>query len=510
MKNLLYHGRVLYCRISAALATRTSLHTARFAYLHELSRMTVSKAAIATKLPAIFLASGKYDRVFCVKPTKTQQELGNVALIGKTRIGKGLTIETNLLTWPSSTIANDIKGGELFYRTGGFRETLGKVFVFDPRGRGCRFDPLEGKTTDSDVRSAATTLLYRPQEKENVSFTERAITMLVAIFTAAILEGERLLPFTYTMINEGLIGAATRLEIISRKHNYYPNLAMKFLDIEFPRADFTSRFLQDCWSTLTARMNQILTKESIRCFTGSDFTAEDIITGKIPLSVYLCWPEEDLEYLAPLIQLVWDSLIKGMLAAYSKARGQGCVRVLAILDEIFRTGLPKLPEYATTVCGRNISLLIGAQSRSQMDSYGVFNGHILRGQIDSIVYYRPAPDDYETQAHIEKVLGYTSGFARSKNEHEDGTSRGENEQRIPLMPAHETELLAATTCILKRSGIRASIEDRLDWHEFPELVRRAAIDAPEEPLLPAFDGKPPNGFHAPTPRFPIPLFRERQ
>jgi type IV secretory pathway TraG/TraD family ATPase VirD4 len=397
MKKLLYHVRVGLSRISAALSTHKSLHTARFAFLHELARIAVPTTAIAKKLPAIFLARGRHDQIFCVRPTATQQELGNVALIGKTRIGKGLNIETNLLTWPSSTIVNDIKGGELFHRTGGFRQQLGKVFVFDPRGRGARFDPLEGKSTDSDVRSAATTLLYRPHEKENVVFTERAITMLVAMFHAALLEGERLLPFTYTMMNEGLIGAAVRLEVISRKHQCYPNHATKFLDIEFAKADFDSKFLQDCWSTLTARMNQILTRESVRCFTGSDFTAKDIITAQIPLSVYLCWPEEDLGYLAPLIQLIWDALINGMLATYGSVRGQGCSRVLAILDEIFRTGLPKLPEYATTVCGRNISLLISAQSRSQMDgAYNVFHANTLRGQIDSIVYYRPAPDDYET------------------------------------------------------------------------------------------------------------------
>src|SRR5919198_3602311 len=168
MKYLLYHVRVWVSRISAALSSHKSLHTARFALLHELARIAVPQADMAKKLPAIFLASGKHDQVFCVRPTAMQQELGNVALIGKTRIGKGLNIETNLLTWPYATIVNDIKGGELLYRTGGFRQHLGKVFVFDPRGRGARFDPLEGKTTDSDLRSAATTLLYRPAEKENV------------------------------------------------------------------------------------------------------------------------------------------------------------------------------------------------------------------------------------------------------------------------------------------------------------------------------------------------------
>jgi hypothetical protein len=64
--------------------------------------------------------------------------------------------------------------------------------------------------------------------------------------------------------------------------------------------DFDSKFLQDCYSTMTARMNNILTKETLRCFTGSDFTGRDIITsGSRPISLYLCWPEKDLLTLGP-------------------------------------------------------------------------------------------------------------------------------------------------------------------------------------------------------------------
>jgi hypothetical protein len=47
-------------------------------------------------------------------------------------------------------------------------------------------------------------------------------------------------------------------------------------------------------------------------------------------------------------------------------------------------------------------------------------------------------------AHIEKILGYTSGFAHSNNEHEGATSTGESEQKIPLIPAHEIDLMKQT------------------------------------------------------------------
>jgi type IV secretory pathway TraG/TraD family ATPase VirD4 len=174
-----------------------------------------------------------------------------------------------------------------------------------------------------------------------------------------------------------------------------------------------------------------------------------------------------------------------MTHAYDTLLGEGCSPTLLVLDEIFRSGMKKLPEYAR----RNISILLSAQNRSQLDAeYGVYKANVLRGQIDTIVIHRPAPDDYETMAHIERILGYTSGFAHSKNEHEgETTSTGESEQKIPLIPAHETDLIPATKVIIKRSGIRPILADRLDWRRFPQLQDRRRIPPPQLSKLPAFE-----------------------
>jgi type IV secretion system protein VirD4 len=486
-----YHPAVIASRLNAFFATNDSLHTARFAHLHELTNSSLPRDAITSRNTAILLARSDYDRLLCAKPTRTQRELGHTLLVGKHRSGKGLNIETNLLTWPFSTIVNDIKG-ELWHRTAGFRQQglEGRALRFDPRGYGCRFDPLAGKTTDSELRSAATTLLYRPNEGQHASFIERATTMLVAIFHAAVLEAERALPFTYKLMNEGLYATATILEIISQKYNAYPNLAKKFLDTDYDKADFESKFLQDCWSTLTARMSKILTKESVRCFTGSDFSAKDIITSEKPVSVYLSWPEEHILTLSPLVQLVWDSLINGMLGHYDSldVQGKGCRRVLCVLDEIFRTGLPKLPEYTTTVSGRNISFLISSQSIAQMEkAYDRPTAEVLLGQMDATVFYRPAPADIATPEYIERACGYTSGFAHSKTAHDKSTSKGESEQRVPLMPAHEARHMGACEIIGLVNGLHPVREKRLDRYEFPELTRRGEIPPPPLSLLPEPD-----------------------
>jgi type IV secretory pathway TraG/TraD family ATPase VirD4 len=91
-------------------------------------------------------------------------------------------------------IVNDIKR-EFWDATSGCREKglNGHSLIFDPHGCGNTFDPLEGRTTDSDLRSAATILLHRPHEGQNAVFTERAITMLTQIFHAAKLERQRAL-----------------------------------------------------------------------------------------------------------------------------------------------------------------------------------------------------------------------------------------------------------------------------------------------------------------------------
>ena len=504
-QRLFYRLAIVHSWYTAWRERSNHLHTARWIYFHELAALLTDKLSG----PQILIAKksffhGLLTRVVAVKPTKTQRELGHMLLVGKHRSGKGLCIETNLLTWLHSVIVNDIKG-ELYHRTAGFRVLIGKVFRFDPRGFGCRFDPFEGKTTDLELRSAATTLLYVPNETQNASFIERATSMLVAIFHAAILEGERVLPFTYTLMNEGLYGAAQTLQRISQKHNATPNLAKMFLDTDSDKADFDSKFLQDCWSTLTARMRKILTRESVKCFTGSDFTAKDLISSTTPVSVYLSCPEEHALALSPLIRLVWDALISGMLGYYDDpaVQGKGCRRVLCVLDEIFRTGLPKLPEYTTTVSGRNISFLISAQSIAQMDA--AFRSRdtadVFRGQMDATIFYRPGRADIATPEFIERACGYKSGFAHSKTAHDTSTSTGESEQRVALIPGHETTHMGSGEVIGLVNGLRPFREKRLNRFEFPELVKRGMISAPAVYDLPDVDLSGINGQS--TTRLPI-------
>ena len=110
MNSFLFFIAITLSYLSAFLAqTAGKLHTARFARLHEFVRICIAKSDTRKNMPAILIGLAPFSHVFAVRPTKKQKELANLVLLGKTRVGKGLNITTNLLTWPFPVIVNDIK-----------------------------------------------------------------------------------------------------------------------------------------------------------------------------------------------------------------------------------------------------------------------------------------------------------------------------------------------------------------------------------------------------------------
>jgi type IV secretion system protein VirD4 len=218
--------------------------------------------------------------------------------------------------------------------------------------------------------------------------------------------------------------------------------------------------------------------------SGSDFTAGDIITSKRPINFYLRWRESELLAKAPLVRLIWESIKKGMIDTYDDLKGDGCNPVLALLDEFGRTKFPNMPDRATTVCGRGISLVMAYQSDSQLDAtYGKDGAKILRGNMDTQVYYRP--NDQETADNLEKRLGYTSGWVSSESEHEGTqTSKAKSETRVPLLTAREIMQLPDETIIGFHRNLPPFKARRMSWRLFPEFEERQRIAPPEIPDLP--------------------------
>jgi type IV secretion system protein VirD4 len=483
MKHILHELAIVFSRIMAFFAKTDGLHKARFARAHELADM------LTGSLPtdSLLLGVGALSRILHVRSTSERQELGNLLVVAPTRGGKGLLATSQLLTWQHSVIVNDIKG-ELFDQTAGYRQTFSRVYVLDPRGIGHRYDPLHGQETEDELYASAKNLLYEPGEGEGKAFTQRATKILTLLFLAGRERNRQtgvdlpLLPFVGQLTDLGLYSAAAVLNAIS------PAIATRLLDGDYSpeRAYEENKFLTSSWESLTARLFPLLTEKTRSCFSGSDFTGGEVIRGEKPLTVYLRWPESDVLAKAPLITLVWESLIKEMIDTYDRARGEGCRPVLLLVDEAANSPIPSLHRYAATVAGRGISLWLALQALSQLDGlYGKHKADTIKNNCDTQLYYRQA--SLETAKYIEGTLGFTSGFARSQTIREgQEASESRGEQAVALLTAQEIQQLSSTEIIGRHANRPPFRAKRMDWRAFPKLNMRRALAPPRLlPLPPA-------------------------
>jgi type IV secretion system protein VirD4 len=315
---------------------------------------------------------------------------------------------------------------------------FGKVYFFSPsEGAGDTYDPLEGIESERKIYSLAKHLLYVPNEKEP-AFTERATKMLTQLFLAAKLAwkmgltDKRPLPYVAWLLSlGGLNDVAREVNAVS------PALAQRLLQAPYhPEKDYEQNAYRiSSWDSLAARLYPLLTDDVVRCFNGSDIKVRDVLFSKEPITIYLCWHESDLLALSPLIKFVWEAMINALITAYDLAPDPSeCQYVLLNIEEAGRTGIPNLPEHASTLRSRNISITCVFQDRSQGYAlYGRDRAASLFNNCRYQIYFRQ--DDLETAQYLEKRCGSKSGFAHSKTEHEGGVSKGESEQRMPLISA---------------------------------------------------------------------------
>lgn len=70
-------------------------------------------------------------------------------------------------------------------------------------------------------------------------------------------------------------------------------------------------------------MRPLLTETVVRSLAGADFQPADLITKGTPVTIYLRWPERDLLALAPLVRLLWSSLIDELITTWSRIGQRG-------------------------------------------------------------------------------------------------------------------------------------------------------------------------------------------
>ena len=424
-------------RLFAWWDTSEKLYHDRLAYKHELNNLAVNDF----DGNHLLIGEGEYGQVYAVKPTEKSPELGNLIKLGTTRYGKSSAEVCQIVDWVGSEVIFDIKG-EIYPQVAGYLATRGRLITIDlSQGLGEQYDPLQGHTSERELHKLVKHLVYDPHDKETI-FSERGAKMVTQIFLAALELEEREerkvrpLPYLASLINLGVNEVAAQLNDVS------PDLAQTFLGATYkPGKDYEkSEFRVDSWETVSARLYAFLTTEMVRTFAGSDFTAHDLYFADKPVFIFIKFHESDLLSMASLIKFVCESLMMELLNAYDHAPDEMKARARQILwsmDEAGRIGIPNLPEHASTVVGRKMSLSISAQSRSQFNAiYGRDRTDNLFNNIRTQLVFCQA--DFATAQHYSIRMGETSGYAHSESEHQgETTSTGKSERAIPVMSPQE-------------------------------------------------------------------------
>jgi len=418
-----------------------------------------------------------------IQTSPTRRELRHLLVCGPTGSGKGLLAVSQLLSWRGSAIVSDPKGGELYRATGGWRSTFSNVIVLDPTGRGHGYDPIASCSGEAQLYAAALSLLGGGDQENGAIFNQRAAGMLACLFAAAQREQVPGIAYVRHLVRLGLQGAAERLNRVD------PQLATEFLDRRLADSDWGDRFLASSWGTLVARLRPLLTADVAGSLSCSSFAGRDFYGDK-PLTVYLCWPETQLEALAPVVRLVWESLLREVVTwrdGHPETRGK---RLLALIDEAGRAPVPGLAEYATTVLSREIALWIGVQSRSQLvEKYGTAAAQTLLDNMDASVYYRPT--DLATARFLEERTGSTLGAALAVSQAAaGGWTQSQSERAVPLRATHETFTMAEDDAVAFVGNLPPIRLQRGDWREDEDLEARHSLPVPTAPQLPTLPALP--------------------
>src|SRR5918992_73461 len=413
--------------LAVVLDTSHKLFPGRLAYTHELNTIEIT----GFDGNHFLIGEGEYGQVYAVQPTEKSPELGNMIKLGTTRYGKSSAELCQIVDWDGSAFIFDIKG-EIYPTVAGYLATRGRLITIDlAQGLGDQYDPLQGHTSERERYKQAKHLVYDPRDKETI-FSDRGAKMVTQIFLAARILEERPLPYLASLINLGVNEVAVQLNAVS------PDLAQTFLGATYkPGKDYEkNEFRVDSWETVSARLYAFLTADIVRNFAGSDFTAHDLYFADKPVFVFIKFHESDLLSMAPLIKFVCESLMMELLNAYDHATDEmkaNARQILWSMDEAGRIGIPNLPEHASTVVGRKISLSLSAQSRSQFTAvYGRDRTENLFNNIRTQLVFCQA--DFDTAKHYSIRMGDTSGYAHSESEYgEARSSTGKSERAIPVM-----------------------------------------------------------------------------
>lgn len=407
----------------------------------------------------------------------------HVVLYAPTRSGKGVgAVIPNLLNWPDSVVALDIKR-ENWTASAGFRAAHGQqVICFDPLsadGRTHRYNPLghierEEPVAVLDELQRIAVMLFPAPERGDPFWAEAARTGFIGLGALIAASPETRFSFgeIHRLLTENDLKPRLVATLEARQRSKSPLSAGAVSAL----TDFCStseNTFAGVKQTISSRLNLWLNPHVVAATAVSDFDLREIRDRR--MSIYLCASPENLERIGPLYRLFFQQLIDLNTRALPHG-DQHQTPVLVLLDEFARLGQASVLAHAFSyVAGYGLRLLPVLQSPAQLRSaFGPDLADDIMANCGAELVF--APKELKVAQELSERLGsYTyEGRTRSRPA---GISDGRrsltlSDQRRPLMLPQELLQMPRDHLLVFRAGMAPIRGRKIRYFEEPAFARR--------------------------------------
>jgi len=357
---------------------------------------------------------GRYDRDYL-----RHDGPEHVLCFAPTRSGKGVgLVVPSLLTWPGSAIVHDIKG-ENWQLTAGFRARHGRVLLFDPTNpKSSAYNPLlevrRGEWEVRDVQNIADILVDPEGSLEKRNHWEKTSHALLvgAILHVLYAEDDKTLAGVAAFLSDPKRPIESTLAAMMKTSHLgeagpHPVIASAARELLNKSDNERSGVLSTAMSFLGLYRDPVVAEVTRRC----DWRISDMVSGKLPTTLYLVVPPSDINRTKPLIRLILNQVGRRLTEDLQAKAGRH--RLLLMLDEFPALGRLDFFESALAfMAGYGLKSFLIAQSLNQIEkAYGP-NNSILDNCHVRVSF---ATNDERTAKRVSDALGTATEMKAMKN-----------------------------------------------------------------------------------------------
>lgn len=409
-----------------------------------------------------------------------------VMLNAPTRSGKGVgTIIPNLLSWPGSVIALDVKE-ENFQITSGYRAEHGqsvfKFAPFDPAFSSHRWNPLSYVNRDpkfvvGDLQGLGY-MIYPKAEGSEGFFNDQARNLFVAV-SLYLMESK----LTTT------IGEVLRYSTGEGKPKEYwskiadSGRAGNDADLSVACISALRQFVSNSDNTLTsilatfnAPLGAFSTASVDAATSADDFDLRDV--RRRCMSIYICIPPNRLAEASLLVNLFFSIAIDQNTKELPEHNPELTVKCLLLMDEFPAIGrVGKYEKAIGYIAGYGLRALTIAQSKAQLKGRDLYGDEGTKALADNhLIKLLYAPESQDDANEYSETLGFYTeqATAKSVNYGKGPSSRGENtsDQKRALMMPQELRYMGKNKVVVLADNCLPIQADKICYYSDPVFTDR--------------------------------------